>query len=113
MITYKRSEVILVKIVFSGEEGYKNRPAVILSVDKFNNNGTKLIVAGITGNLSPPFRMGDTLLKDWSSAGLLKPSAVRGVIATVDKSDVLHKLGKLTKSDFDLVEKNISLILGL
>jgi mRNA interferase MazF len=78
----------------------------------FNTAGTKLIVAAITSNLSPPFRPGDTILNEWSEAGLYKPSAVRGVIATVDKSEVVRKLGSLSPSDLAAVEQNIALILG-
>ena len=92
MTIYNRGEVILVSIAFSGAVGYKRRPAVILSTDVFNAAGLKLIVAAITSNVSPPFRPGDTILKDWKDAGLLKPSAVRGVMATVDKSDIERKL---------------------
>jgi hypothetical protein len=38
-------------------------------------------------NVSPPFRPGDCVLNNWGSAGLVKPSAVRGVLATVDKAE--------------------------
>lgn len=109
---YSRGDVILVEIPFSGSVGRKRRPAVVISVSAFNLAGIKLIVAGITGNISPPFRPGDTLLDDWSSAGLVKLSAVRGVIATVDKSDIIRVLGKLSPRDLDQVEQGIASILG-
>ncbi len=112
MITYSRGEVILVEIAFSGAIGRKRRPAVIMSTDTFNNAGIKLIVAAITGNVSPPFRPGDTLLNDWNATGLLKPSAVRGVLATVDKADVIRKLGTLSNADFANVEQGIAEVLG-
>lgn len=113
MTSYRRGDVILVDIPFSGAEGRKRRPAVIISVDEFNRVGIKLIVAAITSNVSAPFRPGDTLLSEWRAAGLLKPSAVRGVLATVDRSDITRTLGAMTISDFDLVEQNIAHILGL
>jgi mRNA interferase MazF len=112
MTSYKAGDVILVDIAFSGAAGYKRRPAVVISKDRFNTAGIKLIVAAITGNVSPPFRPGDTLLSDWHTAGLLKPSAVRGVLATVDKSDVVRKLGTLAAKDFSGVEQGIADILG-
>jgi len=112
MITYSRGEVILVDIAFSGAIGRKLRPAVIMSTDTFNNAGIKLIVAAITSNVSPPFRPGDTLLNDWNATGLLKPSAVRGVLATVDKADVIRKLGTLSNADFANVEQGIAGVLG-
>jgi mRNA interferase MazF len=112
MISYSRADVILVDIAFSGAVGYKRRPAVVVSADAFNAAGTKLVVAAATSNLTPPFRPGDTLLADWSAAGLVKPSAVRGVLATVDRSDVVRKLGALSPADFARVEQGIAEILG-
>jgi mRNA interferase MazF len=112
MTTYDRGDVIFVEIAFSGATGRKRRPAVVISSDAFNTAGIKLIVAAITSNVSPPFRPGDTLLNDWNAAGLLKPSAVRGVLATVDKADVVRKLGKLSTGDFAMVEQGIANVLG-
>jgi mRNA interferase MazF len=111
--SYARGDVILVEIAFSGAVGRKRRPAVVISTDAFSSRGIKLIVAAITSNLSPPFRPGDTLLADWSAAGLLKPSAVRGVVATIDKTDVIRKLGALPVGDLAAVERGIAEILGL
>jgi mRNA interferase MazF len=109
---YDRGDVILVEIPFSGTVGYKRRPAVVMSTSAFNTAGIKLIVAAITSNVSPPFRPGDTLLGDWLAAGLLKPSAVRGVLATVDKRDVVRVLGPLSAADLRQVEQGIAGILG-
>ena len=104
MIVYSRGDVILVEIPFSGASGSKRRPAVVMSSNAFNNAGIKLIVAAITGNISPPFRPGDSLLEDWSDAGLVKSSAVRGVLATVDKSEVVRVLGALSPDDLQNIE---------
>jgi len=112
MTSYKRGDVILVEIAFSGAVGYKRRPAVVISAERFNEGGIKLIVAAITSNVSPPFRPGDCLLSNWNKAGLLKPSAVRGVLATVDKADVDRKLGVLSAQDLTIVEQNLADILG-
>jgi mRNA interferase MazF len=112
MTKYNRGDIILVNIAFSGAIGYKRRPAVVLSITTFNTAGSKLIVVAITSNISSPFRPGDTLLNDWKAAGLLKPSAVRGVVATIDKADIERKLGELSEKDFSTVEKNIADILG-
>lgn len=112
MTSYNLGDVILVDIAFSGAVGYKRRPAVVISIDKFNTAGIKLIVAAITGNVSPPFRPGDTILSGWKAAGLLKSSAVRGVLATIDKSDIVRKPGTLTAKDFSAVEQGIADILG-
>ncbi len=112
MISYDRGDVILVEIAFSGATGSKRRPAVVISTNAFNRAGFKLIVATITSNVLPPFRPGDLLLNDWQEAGLVKPSAVRGVLATVDKSDVMRNLGRLSSGDFGMVERAVGSILG-
>lgn len=112
MTLYSRGEVVLTEIAFSGELGRKRRPAVVLSVDTFNQVGTKLIVAAVTSNVSPPFRPGDVLLTDWQKAGLIKPSAVRGVLATIDKQDIVRSMGELTDDDLAKVESAIANTLG-
>ncbi len=112
MTNYSCGDVILVDIAFSGATGSKRRPAVVISTSVFNRAVIKLIVATITSNVLPPFRPGDLLLNDWQKAGLIKPSAVRGVLATVDKSDVVRKLGELSVRDFGMVERGVGSILG-
>jgi len=112
MTVCSRGDVILVDIAFSGVVGYKRRPAVVMSTSAFNRTGIKLIVAAVTSNISPPFRPGDTLLADWNAAGLLKPSAVRGVLATVDQVDIVRLLGLLSAADLAAVERGIARILG-
>lgn len=112
MTTYKRGDVILVNIAFSGAIGYKRRPAVIISTEDFNTAGTKYIVAALTSNLSRPLRPGDTRLRDWRDAGLVKPSAMRGVLATVDKSDIVRRLGSLSALDMSRIEEAIAEILA-
>ena len=111
MTSYKPGDIIFVNVAFSGEVGYKRRPVVVISNDSFNKAGVKLVAAGITSNITSPFRPGDTLLNDWETAGLIKPSAVRGVLATVDRLDILRKLGVMSEADFKQVMRNIKSIL--
>ena len=113
MTSFSQGDVILTEIAFSGEPGRKRRPAVVVSIDEFNRAGTKLIVAAVTSNVSPPFRRGDVLLADWQKDGLVKPSAVRGVLASIDKSDIVRPMGHLTENDFAKVEAAVADLLGL
>lgn len=112
MTSFSQGDVILTEIAFSGDPGRKRRPAVVISIDEFNRTGTKLIVAAVTSNVSPPFRRGDVLLADWQHEGLSKPSAVRCVVATVDKNDIVRTIGHLTENDFAKVEAAIADLLG-
>jgi hypothetical protein len=42
----------------------------------------------------------------------MKPSAVRGVVATVDKRDMVRKLGTLSAADLESVEHGLAQVLG-
>lgn len=52
------------------------------------------------------------LLKDWQTAALIKPSALRGVLATIDKRDIVRSMGHLTDNDFAKVEAVVAETLG-
>ncbi len=110
---YQRGDILLVEMPFTDGPGGKKRPAVVLSTEAFNRSGIKIVVAAITSNLNAPFRPGDTTLGEWQTAGLLKPSAVRGYLGMVDQRDVERVLGKMTDKDFSQVEQGIASILGL
>ncbi len=112
MTSYSCGEVLMVEIAFSGTAGRKKRPAVVISVEKYHRGGTKLIVAGITSNVISPARFGDVTIQQWQKAGLVKPSAFRGVVMTVDGLDVARSMGMLDENDFDKLESSIAEILG-
>lgn len=110
--SYLRGEVLFAEIQFSGSIGSKRRPVIVLSTEEFQQAGSKLIVAGITSTIAPPFRPGDVLLNDWREAGLVKPSAVRGLVTVIDRNQIVRRLGQLSRSDFALVEQSIAGIMG-
>ena len=112
MTIYSPGEVILTEVAFSGARGRKQRPAVVISSNEFNRAGTKLIVAAITGSLPPPFRLGDVVISEWQKAGLVKPSAMRCFVTTVDRKDVVRLMGQMAESDFANVESAIAQVLG-
>jgi len=111
--TYPRGEVLFAEILFSGSIGSKRRPVIVLSTEDFQRAGSKLIVAAVTSTVAPPFRPGDVLLTDWSQAGLVKPSAVRGLVTVIDRNQVVRRLGRLSGEDLILVEQAVADIMGL
>ncbi len=113
MTNFSRGEVIMVEIAFSGTPGRKKRPAVVISVENYQRDGTKLIVAGLTSNVTSPTRFGNVPIQQWQRAGLVKPSSFRGVITTVDELDVVRPMGVLDGGDFDNLIASIREILGV
>jgi len=72
-----------------------------------------LLIMAVTSQVRGPLKLGEFLIRDWQAAGLLKPSAVKAAIATIEAKLVRRRLGCL--SDYDLEQLNSSLrgLLGL
>ena len=97
-INYKKWEIILVPFPFTNLTSSKKRPALIISPDEYNNE-MDVVIAFITSKLDLPYRFGDYKIKNWKEANLPKPSMIRRKFATIDKSIIKKKLGKLSKED--------------
>src|SRR5258708_36166871 len=76
---YRRGEVVVVNVPFSGHAGAKSRPALVLSTDAFHRKLPDLIVCPISSQ--PRFYNrpggGDHPLQHWKSLGLRHPSTAR------------------------------------
>lgn len=55
---------------------------------------------------------GDLLVQDWQAAQLLKPSAIKPVLATLEQSLVIKSLGTLTPRDQAALKALIPQLLG-
>jgi mRNA interferase MazF len=49
---------------------------------------------------------------DWKDAGLLKPSTVKPVIATIQQSLVIRRLGRLKEADQAALKRALAAIVG-
>ena len=56
--------------------------------------------------------IGEVAVERWKDAGLLKPSVVKPIIATVDRDLILRKLGALREDDLKALQRTLSAILG-
>jgi mRNA interferase MazF len=50
----------------------------------------------ITSQLGGPLKLGEFLIRDWQVAGLLKASAVKAAITTIEAGLVRRRLGHLS-----------------
>jgi mRNA interferase MazF len=66
----------------------------------------------VTSQLRATAALGEVWLKDWKAAGLLKPSAVKPVLATLEQSLVIRQLGALAHADREALRSAITLTLG-
>ena len=97
-MTYNFGDIVLVDFPFSSNIGTKKRPAVVISKIEFNKTKEDIVLLAITSKVDD-LTIGEALLKGWKEAGLVKPSAFKSVIFTVEKQYVYKTLGKITTSD--------------
>lgn len=112
MTSYDRGSIVLVGFLFPDQRGVKRRPAVVISSGAFHQGRQEVIVSAITSNVTRVLP-GDTVLKDWTAANLLRPSVATGIIRTVKRNTLLRQLGSLSMDDLQGLDGNLSLALGL
>ena len=107
-----RGDVVLVGFVFADESGKKLRPALVVSSAAYHRGRREVIVAAITSNVDRRL-VGDHLVAEWKTAGLLFPSVVTGIIRTVKGTMIDRKLGSLSTADLQAVDRELRRALGL
>ncbi len=112
MTTYKFADIVLVPFPFTDQSTIKKRPAVIVSSREYNNGRPDLIIMAITSSLHQIEKLGEEVLVDWQGAGLLKPSVFKPILATVENTLILKKLGQLQGEDKRILNKIIQDIFG-
>ena len=66
----------------------------------------------VTSQLKLSSVLGETWISDWQHAGLLKPSVIKPVLATIEQRLILRRLGHLTSADITALRRTIAGILG-
>jgi mRNA interferase MazF len=105
-------DVVLVPFPFTDQTGVKKRPAIVVSSAAYHAQRRDLIIIAVTSQLRPALAFGELLVKEWKKAGLLKPSLLKPVLATIEKSLVLHRLGQLQDPDRRALQSLLHAILG-
>ncbi len=111
-MAFQRGDVVLVPFPYSDLSGAKARPAVVLSSAAYQEVEPDVLVAAITSNLAGTSEY-DYRLDGWRKAGLVCPSALKPVIATIEPGRVLQTVGHLTPGDLAEVDSRIKSALGL
>jgi mRNA interferase MazF len=102
MTPYKRGDVVLVPFPFSNLSTTKKRPAVVISSTAYNESSLDIVILAITSKVEKSSGIGECLVQEWKSAGLLKPSAIKPALSTIEQTLALKKLGTLSAKDVQL-----------
>jgi len=98
-IGYSFGDVVLVPFPFTDQTTAKRRPAVVISSAAYHHGRSDIIIMAVTSQMRSSGRFGEVKVKDWEKAGLLKASAIKPVITTIESSLVLKRLGSLGDQD--------------
>ena len=112
MTGYEFGDVLLVPFPFTDQSTTKRRPAVVVSSDAYHRERADLIILAVTSQARPQTALGEAAVAQWKEAGLLRPSVLKPVVATIERSLVLRKLGRLEDEDRSALRKVLEEILG-
>ena len=109
---FEFGDVLLLPFPFSSHSAVKKRPAIVVSSRAYNNAKPDVVVMAVTSQLRPTPELGEVWIGQWQKAGLLKPSAVKPVFATIEQLLVIRQLGSLDITDQLALLHTIGQIIG-
>ncbi len=105
-------DIILVPFPFTDQTTTKKRPAVVISSIAYNTERPDLIIMAVTSQLKSSQIIGEVIIQEWQAAGLLKPSAIKPVITTIEKRLIIKAMGQLMSEDHAALKESLKTILG-
>ena len=112
MTAYEFGDVVLVPFPFTDQSTTKRRPAVVVSSNAYQRERRDLVILAITSQRRSTAALGEASIAHWEEAGLLKPSVLKPVVATLEQGLVLRKLGRLGEQDQRALRRVLGEILG-
>ena len=109
---FEFGDVVLVPFPFTSQTASEKRPAVVVSSRSYNVAKPNVVLMAVTSQLRPVPGTGEVWVQDWKAAGLLKPSAIKPVFATLEQSLVSRQLGALAPADREALRQAIARTLG-
>jgi mRNA interferase MazF len=112
MTRFEFGDIVLVPFPFTDQSTTKKRPAVVISSPTYNTARPDLIIMAVTSQFRPTNAFGEIVVNQWREAGLLKPSAIKPVITTIEKGLVIRAMGRLSNEDQRALRDAVRVIVG-
>ena len=109
---FEFGQIVLVRFPFTDQRGSKQRPAVVVSSTAYHQARPDIILMAVTSQIRVKTGFGEVVIQDWRTAGLLKPSAIKAVIFTAERTIIGKTLGRLVEKDRIVVRKVLQSIIG-
>jgi len=106
MIRFKQRDIVLISFPFTDLSSSKQRPALVISSDKYINSHKDLIIVAITSQIPATLSFDEFFIPkaNLMIAGLPKVSIIKlGKIITLHQQLVRKKLGYLPENIFSKV----------
>jgi mRNA interferase MazF len=112
MIGFEFGDVVLVRFPFTDHSTIKQRPAAVISSAAYHQARADILIVAISSQVRPRTTFGEAEIRQWKEAGLLKPSVVKPVIATIERSLIRRTLGHLRPQDANALRAVLNSIIG-
>ena len=109
----RQRDIVLIPIPFSDLTSIKQRPVLVLSNDRHNQQSEDVLVAAMTSKLSRVPYSDRVKATDLSEGMLRKESQIRiDKIYTLSKTIIVKRFGRINQSIFHQVLTQLDLLLG-
>jgi len=105
-------DAVLVPFPFTDQSGTKTRPAVVVSSPEFHSKRRDVVIMAISSQVRPRLSFAEAPVREWKVAGLLKPSLVKPVVATIDQRLIHRTIGRLATEDLKGLRSALLRMLG-
>lgn len=85
---------------------------MVISSAAYQRERPDLIILAITSQIRATHAFGEAVVQDWQAAGLIKPSALKPLVTTIDTRLVRKTLGTLSTNDQYRLKAIIADIIG-
>ncbi len=109
---FKFGQIVLVRFPFTDQRGSKQRPAVAISSTGYNRARPDIILMAITSQIRAKAGFGEVVIEDWQTTGLLKPSAIKPIVFTAEKTIIKKTLGQLGDKDQKGLRAVVETVIG-
>jgi mRNA interferase MazF len=109
---FQFGDVVLVPFPFTDQSTTKQRPGVVVSNTAYHRARRDLILMAVTSQLRGSGAFGELVVEDWQAAKLIRPSAIKPVLATLEQTLVIKKLGRLSADDRQRLRETVTTLFG-
>ena len=109
MTTCNPGDIVLVRFPFTDLSTTKKRPGVVISPSTFGAARGDVVLLALTGI---PQTDESLRMHEWQSCGLLRPTWVKPLIATVSNRIVAKQLGTIHERDMKCAIRALHLLIA-